>query len=145
VLRQHAQSPSSRERPLLAQGAVVGYRGRMGRSSSKLDLHAAAAFLETVPEGRWTSYGDVAVAGGRSSNAARGVVSWIGSNGHRLSHVYRVLNSNGMISPTWTPAGPGLPANATEVQSRLEAEGVRFEDGRADPAQRWRAGLERRR
>jgi hypothetical protein len=30
---------------------------------TKLDLRAAAAFLETVPEGYWTSYGDVAANG----------------------------------------------------------------------------------
>ena len=34
----------------------------MAEPRAKLDLDAAAAFLETVPIGRWTSYGDVAMA-----------------------------------------------------------------------------------
>jgi alkylated DNA nucleotide flippase Atl1 len=105
---------------------------------SKVDLDAAATFLESVPRGHWTSYGDVAVSGGRRSNAAQGVVSWIGSQGHRLSHVYRVLNSRGEINPAWRPAGPGLPADAAEVRQLLETEGLPFLNGRADPARRWR-------
>ena len=107
---------------------------------AKLDLGAAADFLETVPEGRWTSYGDVAVAAGGASNAAQGVAAWIGSKGHLLANVHRVLNSRGEVNPGWTPAGPGLPADAAAVRDVLETEGVRFEDGRADTAQRWHAG-----
>ena len=81
----------------------------MSPRTSTLDLDAAAAFLATVPEGHWTSYGDVAVAAGRSSSAAQGVASWIGSKGHRLKNVHRVLNGDGEISAAWTPAGEGLP------------------------------------
>src|SRR3954447_18320076 len=103
-------------------------------------MQAAAAFLETVPRGRWTSYGDVAVAAGRSSLAAHGVVSWIGSRGHELANVHRVLNSRGEINAGWRPAGPGLPANATEVARLLKDESVRFTDGRAESSQRWLPG-----
>ena len=39
-----------------------GTVARMSESRAKLDLDAAAAFLEMVPSGRWTSYGDVAMA-----------------------------------------------------------------------------------
>ncbi len=105
---------------------------------TKIDLRAAAAFLESVPEGHWTSYGDVAVAGGRGSNAAQGIVSWIGSRGHELHAVHRVLNSDGEINPGWKPAGRGLPADAREVRELLESEGLRFSGGRADPRKRWR-------
>lgn len=111
----------------------------MGSTAAKLDLDAAAGFLETVPSGHWTSYGDVAVAAGRSSSAAQGIVSWIGSKGHLLSHVYRVLNATGHINAAWTPAGPGLPADAQAVRELLEAEGLRFVNGSADPTRRWRA------
>ena len=61
----------------------------MVQRAGKLNLQAAAAFLETVPRGRWTSYGDVAVAAGRTSLAAQGVVSWIGSRGHEADAVER--------------------------------------------------------
>jgi alkylated DNA nucleotide flippase Atl1 len=71
---------------------------RLPELPAKLDLDAAAAFLETVPIGCWTSYGDVAVAAGRTSRAAQGVVSWIGSKGHELANVHRRLNSRGEIN-----------------------------------------------
>lgn len=118
---------------------LIGSFPPVGSRAPKLDLVAAAAFVETVPRGHWTSYGDVAMAGGRSSQAAQGVVAWIGSKGHRLNHVYRVLNARGEISPAWTPAGPGLPADAREVREWLEAEGLPCAEGCADPARRWRA------
>ena len=108
--------------------------------ATRLDLDAAAAFLDTVPKGRWTTYGDVAVAAGRGPNAAQGVASWIGSKGHLVANVHRVLNSRGEINPAWAPAGPGLPATAAEVHTLLRSEGVVFRDGRADPAQRWLPG-----
>jgi alkylated DNA nucleotide flippase Atl1 len=109
----------------------------MSESRAKLDLDAAAAFLETVPIGRWTSYGDVAMAAGRTSRAGQGVASWIGSKGQQLANVHRVLNGHGEINAAWAPAGPGLPADARAVARLLEREGVRFSDGQADPAQRW--------
>ncbi len=105
---------------------------------AKLDLEAAAAFLETIPEGRWTSYGDVAVAAGGTTSGAQGIAAWILGHGHRLSHEYRVLNTHGEISPAWKPTGPHLPATAAEVRERLEAEGVRFSGGRADQRLRWK-------
>jgi len=111
----------------------------MASDKPKLDLDAAASLLEMVPRGRWTTYGDVAVAAGRGSNAAQGIVSWIGSNGHRVANVHRVLNVKGEVNPAWVPAGPGLPANAAAVTELLQGEGVRFDGPRADPSQRWRA------
>lgn len=111
---------------------------RYVRTMGKLDLDAAAAFLETIPAGHWASYGDVAVAGGRGANAAQGVVSWISARGHELANVHRVLNSSGEVNTGWRPAGPGLPADAGAVRRLLEAEGLRFVSGRADPSRRRR-------
>jgi alkylated DNA nucleotide flippase Atl1 len=104
----------------------------------RLDLDAAEAFLATVPSGHWTSYGDVAVAAGRSSSAAQGIVSWIGSKGHLLPNVHRVLNVRGEVNSGWTPAGPGLPESAAEVEILLLDEGLALIGGRADPARRRR-------
>jgi len=106
---------------------------------TRLDLDAAADFLETVPEGGWTSYGDVAVAAGGASNAAQGIASWVGRSGHLVANVHRVLNRRGEVNPGWTPAGPGLPSSAAEVQALLISEGLPFHNGRADPARRWPA------
>src|SRR3954451_13617707 len=110
----------------------------MSQRSARLDLEAAAAFLETIPKGRWTSYGDVAVAAGRSTRAGQPVAGWLASKGHLVAHVHRVLSANGEISPGWRPAGPGVPATPRDVEEKLRSEGVRFIDGRADQRQRWR-------
>ena len=114
------------------------YGSPVTRQAAKLDLDAAASFLESVPRGSWTSYGDVAVAAGRSSLAAQGIVSWIGSKGHLVANVHRVLNSDGEINDGWKASGPGLPASSADVRSLLLAEGVTFHGDRADPASRWR-------
>jgi len=55
-----------------------------------------------------------------------------------VAHVHRVLNDRGEISAAWKPAGPGVPATAQAVEQLLRSEGVRFNEGRADPSQRWR-------
>jgi alkylated DNA nucleotide flippase Atl1 len=110
----------------------------MTKRVGKLDLEAAAGFLATIPEGRWTSYGDVAVAAGRSSRAGQPVASWLGSKGHLVPYVHRVLNDRGEISSGWQPAGPGVPETAGAVEELLRLEGVRFINGRADQRNRWR-------
>jgi alkylated DNA nucleotide flippase Atl1 len=119
------------------RNAGIAPHGRIAGTSPKLDLAAAAEFLATVPTGMWTSYGDVAVAAGRSPNAAQGIAAWIGARGHQLSNVHRVLNASGQISPGWKPAGPGLPADAAQVEAKLRSEGIRFVRGHADHRQRW--------
>ena len=110
----------------------------MTDDGARLDLDAAAEFLATIPRGHWTSYGDVAVAAGRSTRAGQPVAAWLASKGHLVKHVHRVLSANGEISPGWRPAGPGVPETPREVEQKLRDEGVRFVDGRADPRQRWR-------
>ena len=54
----------------------------MEKKAPRLDLDSADRLLATIPRGRWTSYGDVAVAAGRSSSAGQPVASWLGSKGH---------------------------------------------------------------
>jgi alkylated DNA nucleotide flippase Atl1 len=109
----------------------------MTERGPRLDLDAAVEFLGSIPTGRWTSYGDVAVAAGRTTSAGQPIASWLGSKGHLVPYVHRVLNDRGEISPAWKPAGPGLPASRAAVEDLLRSEGVRFIDGRADQRQRW--------
>jgi hypothetical protein len=88
-------------------------------------------FRETVPPGHRRPATTLRWAGGRSGSAAHGVVSCIGSKGHRLANVHRVLNKDGQTSPAWTPAGEGMPATASDVEGVLSQDGVRITAGRA--------------
>lgn len=107
------------------------------RARTKLDLDAAARFIATVPEGRWTSYKEVARAGGAPSGA-QAVGMWIQRNGAELRRVWRVLQTSGGVSPGWTPASPDHPIDGPAVSERLQREGVRFDGShRADARLLW--------
>jgi alkylated DNA nucleotide flippase Atl1 len=78
-----------------------------------------------IGRGEWTTYGDIArVALGRRS--AR-VVGGAAARG-RLANAHRILLAGGRISPGWDGG------RVDECRRRLEAEGIRFAGGRADPA-----------
>ena len=78
-----------------------------------------------IPVGRWTSYGDIANAKDVTSSPI-GVGGQVGAGD--IPNDHRILNYQGKFPE-------GAPASHVE---KLEAEGVRFINGRADPRQRWR-------
>lgn len=90
---------------------------------SEAVLRAAAS----VGAGEWTSYGDLSAAVLGHKRAAR-FVGTLAATIERFPNAYRVLTSEGRIS---RPDGDTEPA-----RRRLEAEGVSFVRGRADPARR---------
>jgi alkylated DNA nucleotide flippase Atl1 len=88
-------------------------------------VHAAIA---VIPDGRWTSYRDLAIVGG---TAAQPVGNHI-ANHPNLVKAYRVLTAGGEISEGFHWTDPGDTRDPVEI---LKSEGVAFlPSGRADPA-----------
>jgi alkylated DNA nucleotide flippase Atl1 len=98
-----------------------------------MNVEQMEAIVGSIPAGHWVSYGDVARAAGGSDLHARALNGRFTRTG--LAGAHRVLKSDGTVGG----AALGDPA---AVRRRLEEEGLEFTGGKADPARRWRPGLE---
>jgi alkylated DNA nucleotide flippase Atl1 len=104
-----------------------------GSSASHVDRVALRELCAKIPEGRWTTYGDLASAIG-VPGAAQAVAGVIATD-DKIQNAQRVLRSTRQISPGWKATDGGGPEVARE---RLEQEGLTFdESGAADPAKQW--------
>jgi alkylated DNA nucleotide flippase Atl1 len=90
-------------------------------------LRAAAV----IPRGRWTAYGEIGMAVTGTRRAARAVARSAARN-PAFPTAWRVIYADGSIPEGWG-ADDGGPGRCRRL---LEAENVRFVDGRADPAKK---------
>lgn len=84
-----------------------------------------------IPVGYWTAYGEIAIAVTGSRAAARSV-GRTAARSTAFPNAWRVIHADGSIPEGWG-MGAGGPRKCREL---LEAEGVRFVNGRADPAKK---------
>lgn len=105
-----------------------------------IDFQRAERFIAAIPRGRWTSYKEVAIAGG-SPNGAQAVGQWLRRDGDKVPHVWRVLTVDGAVADGFVPAGPGVPGGEVQVRGMLEQEGVHISGipRRAHADQQFRA------
>ncbi len=100
--------------------------GTQGRGSVDAYLRVAAL----LRLGEWTTYGDISTAVHGSARAAR-AVGRAAATISGFPNAERVIGKDGRVPSGWRDdAGRG----PEECRRRLEAQGVRFDEGRADPA-----------
>ncbi len=98
-----------------------------------MDPERVREIVAAIPPGAWMSYGDVARAAGGGERHARALNQRFIRDAVPGAH--RVLCVDGRVGATALD-------DPAEVRRRLEAEGVEFSDGRADPTVRLRPALE---
>jgi len=96
---------------------------------SVISSERLAAVVGAIPAGRWMTYGDVAHACGGTERHARTLNQRFIRD--PIPGAHRVLKADGTISP-------GALGEPDVILRRVQAEGLAFVAGRADPDARLR-------
>jgi alkylated DNA nucleotide flippase Atl1 len=107
----------------------AAYRGTRPASEVKkaaFDWSGLHAILEGLPDGSWTTYGDLADVVG---TAAQPLGAHIMNCG-QCANAHRVLTNDGRVAEAFKW---GDPNDRRDPAALLVAQGLRLEDGRADP------------
>jgi alkylated DNA nucleotide flippase Atl1 len=102
-----------------------------------MDELGAIRFINSIPEGFWTAYSDVAAVCGSKSPRSIGV--WLRRSTGRINHYWRVLNVDGEVPDEFVGGGSG-PITPENARDKLRREGVWVDaSGRARQRQRFTA------
>lgn len=113
------------KRPLLPAQVLADYRTRF-KQAQGFDWSIAHEILGLIPRGKWTGYYYLAEAIGTSAQAVANHVSKCAT----CVNPYRVLTWDGRIADGFAWADPD---DKRDPRSVLDAEGVTFNAGVADP------------
>ncbi|HEY5710058.1 MAG TPA: DUF262 domain-containing protein [Solirubrobacterales bacterium] len=107
---------------------VAPLKGVPDAPSDGFDWSRVRAAIESVPAGRWTTYGDIAELGGTAAQAVGNYIAALSTG----TNAYRVLSADGTVSTSFRWNNPEDERDVVDV---LIGEGVEFEDGRASEEQ----------
>jgi alkylated DNA nucleotide flippase Atl1 len=114
-------------RPEYGDALLDRYREQFN-DAKRFDWSLTHSILQNIPEGRWTSYYNLAGAVGTSAQAVAGHVSRCSE----CVHGYRVLTWDGKVADEFHWSDANDNRNPVDV---LRSEGITFINGVADPEQ----------
>lgn len=129
--RLAAQAVGIWQRPQLDDALLATYRGQFAEPTG-FDWTLTHDILDAIPAGTWTGYHSLGEAVGTAAQAIANHVA----NCPTCTSPYRVLTWDGRIASGFAWSDPNDDRDPMVV---LEAEGLRFDDGQADPQQKLTA------